>query len=199
MANPKPYYPVAAFLRGSTAFIHGQVKASLPAMQTDLDTMIRGVPQQWTVPRPFGSAIGIVPNAAKSVICVHKLQSSAPYRDASNGSRLLSFIFEIRCLIPAVGSNTSANFEMAKQVSEEHTMNWLLDDDISMNPKITIGTIGDDQGVLTSDGKFMAAETWVGAFDDIYPHKTADGISITHGWRVTYQLDFRVHQFPSYP
>jgi hypothetical protein len=87
---------------------------------------------------------------------------------------------KVICLIPTAGDDSSANFEMARQVAADHVTTVFDDDALVLAPTVAAGLIP----------SFKALGGERGPIVDIFPRRMADGVSVCRGWEMTYTLTF---------
>lgn len=165
--------PVVEYQQGAQAFLSKQIAVILPDMNADLAAKVDGA-----IKPAFGYTIGSVPNVKEPRLCC-SFVSNIPRRGANN-EKFITVGFKIECLVCVAGDNSSSNYEMCRQVSADHLLTLLDDDEKILTPNIHAGLCGDQRA--------MEAER--GILSDIFPRLMMDGTTVCRGWAVPFNLTF---------
>jgi hypothetical protein len=168
-----PASTTAELAQGTTAYLLTLHQALLPALNADLAAKVAGAPTA-----PFVAVIGDTATAGVNKIGL-TFSGDRPTRTASD-EKAISLIFKVICLIPGAGNDSSANFEMARQVARDHLTTVYDDDALVLSPKINGGLLGTIQALGGERGPVV----------DLFPRKMADGVTTVRGFEMTYQVVF---------
>ena len=169
---------IAELRQGAAGWIIAQLSGLLAALNTDLAAKVTPNTATQAQCPPFVVQVGDTVSAGVNKLCV-TFSGDRPARTASD-QKAIALTFKVTCLIPAAGDDTSANFEMARQVAADHVTTIFDDDALVISPTVAAGLLGNIKAMSGERGPIV----------DIFPRLMGDGVTVVRGWQMAYDITF---------
>ena len=173
--------PYPSYTVGCAGLLQQVAKGLLPEVNTTLTAMVVAT-SNGSVPA-VSFAMGKQRSLSGPTLSLVHTGEDAESSGSRDFTRLIKFKFIF--LVPQIGDDLPANFEMARQVTADILV-CRLDDTDMLTPRINAGSFGAVSAMLAQRG----------AVNDIDEFVMPDGVTIAEGFQLPWQAQFSMSRLP---